>query len=80
VRISHAGSDLLDAGTLGGVQDEWRGRTQQEYSFRTREQVARFFTGTDLVEPGLVRVEQWRPDPGTAADDSVLWCAVGRKR
>jgi SAM-dependent methyltransferase len=78
--ISHAGSDLLDSGTLDGVQDAWRGRTQQEYTFRTREQVARFFEDTDLVEPGLVRVEQWRPVPGTSAHNSVLWCAVGRKR
>ena len=34
-----------------------------EPAFRSREQVARFFEGTDLVEPGLVRVEEWRPDP-----------------
>ena len=45
------------------------------------EQVTRFFDGTDLVEPGLVRVEEWRPEP--AADTtgrSSLWCAVARKR
>ena len=36
---------------------------QQQYIGRSREQMARFFTGMDLVEPGLVRVEEWRPDP-----------------
>jgi hypothetical protein len=25
--------------------------------------IARFFTGLDLIEPGLVLVEQWRPSP-----------------
>jgi hypothetical protein len=50
-------------------------------TMRSREQVARFFEGTDLVEPGLVRAEQWRPGPGTDPTvKSCLWCAVGRKR
>ncbi|HZC60816.1 MAG TPA: SAM-dependent methyltransferase, partial [Streptosporangiaceae bacterium] len=46
---------------------------------RTREQVARFFAGTDLVDPGLVRVEEWRPD---TADGRKFagWAALGRKR
>ena len=37
---------------------------QQQYTPGSREQVARFFAGTDLVEPGLVPVEEWRPEPG----------------
>jgi hypothetical protein len=32
---------------------------------RTGEEVTRFFDGTDVVEPGLVWVEGWRPDPGS---------------
>ena len=47
----------------------------------SHEQVVRFFPDMDLVAPGLVRAEEWRPDPGTAdAGKSALWCAVGRKR
>ena len=35
----------------------------------------------DLVEPGLVPVEDWRPDPGTAgAGRSAGWSGVGRER
>jgi hypothetical protein len=42
--------------------------------------VARFFDGTDLVEPGLVRVEEWHPEPGTGvARKTIMWSAVGRK-
>ena len=33
----------------------------------------------DLVEPGVVRVEEWRPDHD-AEGKSALWCALGRKR
>ncbi|WP_244301959.1 SAM-dependent methyltransferase [Microbispora triticiradicis] len=29
---------------------------------RTREKVLRFFDGTELVEPGLVYIRQWRPE------------------
>jgi len=61
--------------------DSTRRTSLQQYTLRTREQVARFFDGTDLVEPGLVPVEEWRPDPGVAAEGkSVYWCAVGQKR
>jgi hypothetical protein len=42
--------------------------------------MARFFAGTELVEPGLVRVEDWRPDSPAGTDHrSLLWGAVGRK-
>ncbi|MEV0637331.1 SAM-dependent methyltransferase [Streptomyces sp. NPDC050619] len=34
---------------------------------RSREQIARFFEGYDMVEPGLVPMPHWRPD--TAPDD-----------
>jgi hypothetical protein len=41
-------------------------------TLRTREQVARFFTGLDLVEPGLLQVHQWRPDPDDFAPEGVV--------
>jgi hypothetical protein len=79
--ISHGGSDLLGEQTLDGLTDLAGRRIQQKVIYRTREQVARFLEGTDLVEPGLVRVEQWRPEPGTdETGTSCGWCAVGRKR
>ena len=42
--------------------------------------MARFFAGTDLVAPGLVRVEEWRPEPGGPRRHVGMWGAVGRKR
>jgi hypothetical protein len=79
--LSHAGSDLLDAGkhdSLMGVADRM---IQNKITYRSRAQLAPFFDGTDLVEPGLVRVEEWRPDRGAATTErSTLWGAVGRKR
>jgi hypothetical protein len=78
--ISHGASDLLDQATMRGIDNSWNGRIQQQFAWRSRDEVARFFTGTDLVEPGLVPVGQWRPDPETTDDKSAAWGAVGRKR
>ena len=79
--ISHGGSDLLGRQALDGLTDVADRRIQQKVVYRTREQVTRFFDGTDLAEPGLVRMEEWRPEPGAAEKGrSSGWCAVGRKR
>jgi hypothetical protein len=79
--VSHMGSDLIPPQTLQEMREIGSRMSQQQYSHRTGEEVVRFFDGTDLVEPGLVRVEEWRPEAG--ADDtrkSFIWSAVGRKR
>ena len=79
--LSHAGADLLDRGKQEELKDVADRMIQNRITYRDREQVARFFDGTDLVAPGLVRVEEWRPAPGTdEAARSSLWCAAGRKR
>jgi S-adenosyl methyltransferase len=79
--ISHLGADLFDKETLEGLKKAFGGNMQQQLSWRSREQVARFFTGTDLVEPGLVRIEEWRLDTATNdGHESHGWAAVARKR
>jgi SAM-dependent methyltransferase len=52
---------------------------------RSRADVERFFAGFELVKPGLVPVEQWRPDslrPEVVGESQALLCmqaGVGRK-
>ena len=79
--ISHTGSDLIDRKRLESLENALRGKMRQQMAWRTQDEVARFFEGMDLVEPGLVLAEDWRPDPG-AGDTrrSSVWAAVGRKR
>jgi hypothetical protein len=78
--ISHMGWDLMAAETLREMDEVWKRSSQQQYTPRRRDQVAHFFDGTELVEPGLVRVEEWRPEPGTGvARKTIMWSAVGRK-
>ncbi|KUN17581.1 methyltransferase [Streptomyces corchorusii] len=48
---------------------------------RSREEVAQFFTGLDLLEPGVQIVTDWHPEPGLEfADEQVpLYVGVARK-
>jgi hypothetical protein len=79
--LSHAGSDLVSPQVQRGIEDVAGRMIRQQLASRTREQVARFFQGTDLVDPGLVRLEEWRPEPADGHPArSSLWCGVGRKR
>jgi hypothetical protein len=79
--VSHLGSDLLESEAREGFEGVVTRTAQQQYIGRSQDQMARFFEGMDVVAPGLVRVEEWRPDPGPdEAGRSALWCALGRKR
>ena len=49
------------------------------YHLRSPEQFRRFFEGLDLVEPGVVPLVQWRPDPDTEQAEIYSYCGVGRK-
>jgi O-methyltransferase involved in polyketide biosynthesis len=51
------------------------------YHLRTPAQVAAFFAGLDLVEPGLVPVSQWRPEPSPfpSVEVKTTLAAIGRK-
>jgi len=52
----------------------------QRVSPRSQAQVATFFDGLELVEPGVVPVQQWRPASAEeAAARAALWGGVGRK-
>jgi SAM-dependent methyltransferase len=78
--LSHLAADRLTGETKGALSDVAERMVRQQITYRSREQIARFFEGTDLVAPGIVAAEEWRPVPGAAAPGhSSVWCAVGRK-
>ena len=59
------------AGQQGGIT----------YVPRTQAEVGAFFRGLDLVDPGVVAMQAWRPDGGAPAvlDGPTSYAAVGRK-
>jgi hypothetical protein len=68
--ISHPAIDIHHG--QANAQRVYNERVSTPQTLRTREQVARFFTGLELVEPGLVQVHQWRPDPGDFTPEGVV--------
>lgn len=58
-------------------------RTTNPPAFRSRDEIVRFFDGLELVEPGVVHLDEWRPDESTPVANgdtriSPLYCGVAR--
>lgn len=75
--LSHASSDLFPELSAQVTEEYAKGGIQ--LGFRTRAEVARFFDGLDLCEPGLVTATEWfngteRPEP----ENCGIYAAVAR--
>jgi hypothetical protein len=78
--ISHPASDVdpEQAAEIARRFNQRMGSVRS--SGRSREEVARFFTGLDLVPPGIVITPQWRPEPAARPPDpEPAYAAVARK-
>jgi hypothetical protein len=77
--ISHPAADI-ETEAMAQMAERLNKLMAEKVTFRTRAQVARFFEGLELVEPGMVRVQQWRPASEIEAKSpAALWGGVGRK-
>src|SRR5215472_16430129 len=77
--ISHPAADLA-AQQMAQMAERLNKLMAEKVTFRTRAQVAPFFQGLEMVEPGLVRVQEWRPDTEIEAKSpAALWGGMGRK-
>jgi hypothetical protein len=77
--LSHAASDIVPAQATEMVARLNRVMAQQGI-LRSQPQVARFFDGLELVQPGVTRVQDWRPDSDIAVrTPSNMWGGLGRK-
>jgi O-methyltransferase involved in polyketide biosynthesis len=88
--------DALPAGSYLAIADGVAGdshtdRAQQRYNqhkpvpyvLRRPDELASFFDGLDLIEPGVVPCARWRPDVrgtgGATLDEAAACCGVARK-
>ncbi|MEV5969362.1 SAM-dependent methyltransferase [Streptomyces sp. NPDC051921] len=65
----------------GGVVDVYRD-IRNPLVMRSKEEISRFFAGTEFVEPGLVPMPLWRPDSPDEEEDPFAFsgfAGVGRK-
>jgi hypothetical protein len=82
--LCHVASDL-DPAIMAGV-DYWNRISARQFTPRSRAEVAGLADGLELAEPGLVPVNEWRPEPGQAGSDrpvpvyAVLARKTGRAR
>jgi hypothetical protein len=77
--LSHPASDI-EAVAQGKLAEGLNQTMAEKVTLRDRAQVMRFFDGLELVEPGLVRVPEWRPASELEAKSPAgLWGGVGRK-
>jgi len=80
VVISHAAGDIGN-GDMASMASRLNELMAQQTVPRRREQVAGFFAGLDLVEPGLVRVPEWRPAMAIDAKaPAQMWAGVAIKQ
>ena len=77
--LSHMASDIMPERTAD-IRDRLNNAMPEQHTFRPRDQVAALFTGLDLVEPGVVRIPEWRPDsPEDVSNPVPQWGGVARK-
>jgi hypothetical protein len=78
-------------GTTGSAQQRYNHSARRRYHqnapapyfLRRADQLASFFDGLDLIEPGVVPCPRWRPDVRSAGvpstEDVAAYCGVARK-
>jgi S-adenosyl methyltransferase len=77
--LSHPTSDV-QPGRVTAMVARLNELVAEKVTTRDRDQVARFFAGLELVEPGLVNVSEWRPDDASPAEGpAAVWAGVARK-
>jgi hypothetical protein len=76
VAISHSVPDAMPS--VADVQRLFDKATERA-RVRTRAEVAELVAGLEIVEPGLVWLPQWRPEPGATMPENLgesYYCAV----
>jgi S-adenosyl methyltransferase len=79
--VYHPASDI-DQDRVGEAVRRVNARSAGTTTLRSYDQVARFFDGLRLIEPGLVRVQRWRPGAAAADDGEEIaaYAGLARKR
>ena len=77
--LSHPAKDI-NAEAMARMAQTLNKMMAEKVTFRDNADVARFFDGLELVDPGMVQASKWRPISETeAASPAALWAGVARK-
>jgi S-adenosyl methyltransferase len=79
--LSHATVPERNRDGVEAAAEAYSSRATSSTSLRPPSAIQDFFDGCQLLEPGLVPMQRWRPDyPDAVSDDEVMLGGVGRKR
>ena len=80
VGIAHPASDVA-ADQVATLTKRYNQRVSTASTLRTHAEISAFFTGLDILEPGVVQYHRWRPGESTAdaEDEIAAYCGLGRK-
>jgi SAM-dependent methyltransferase len=76
--LSHVTTDGPPAEILARNEHVYEKATSPSRA-RSRDEIARFFDGLDLLEPGLVRPGRWRPGSGQETATHFMYAGIGTK-
>jgi len=77
--VSHPAKDI-HAAEMAAMAAQLNKMMAEKVTFRAEAEVAPFFAGLELVEPGVTNVPDWRPETEEeAASPAALWAGVARK-
>jgi len=76
IAILHAIGDV-DPEQIAEATARLNQLSRQHFTLRDHAQVLRFFEGLELLEPGVVRVEEWRASELETRYQSAMWVGWG---
>jgi hypothetical protein len=80
--VTADGTNVIDGPAFEEAIGVWNANAPLSYHLRRPEELGRFLEGLEVVEPGLVPCNSWRPAPGVSGDELREvdeFGAVGRK-
>jgi SAM-dependent methyltransferase len=77
--LAHPASDIRAAQMAEMTRRVNERMSGPQATMRDHTAISRFFDGLDLVEPGVVQPQQWRPDSAVSPPVVTAWCGVGKK-
>ncbi|MFB4307541.1 SAM-dependent methyltransferase [Actinomadura sp. GTD37] len=73
------GTNVVHGEASDRIVEVWNAAGNAELVLRTPEQIAGFFEGLEVLEPGIVPVTHWRPDGPGEPEAVDAFGGVGRK-
>ena len=77
--VAHPASDI-HATQIGTATNKLNKVMAQPVTLRSHDQVARFFDGLEMVEPGLVQLHRWHAVPADPESELANYGGMARKR